>query len=50
MFTLRRILLPIDFSERSLAAARYAEVLARRFQARLTLLHVLPPPHYEFTA
>lgn len=50
MFSLRRILLPVDFSERSQAAARYAEALARRFDARLTLLHVLPPPHYEFTA
>jgi nucleotide-binding universal stress UspA family protein len=50
MFSLRRILVPIDFSERSHTAVRYAEALARRFQAHLTLLHVLPPPHYEFTA
>jgi nucleotide-binding universal stress UspA family protein len=50
MFSLRRILVPIDFSERSQTAARYAETLARRFNAQLILLHVLPPPHYEFTA
>jgi hypothetical protein len=36
------ILLPVDFSERSVAAARYAGVLASRFQSRVIMLHVVP--------
>jgi nucleotide-binding universal stress UspA family protein len=47
---LSRILVPIDFSERSEGPARYAEALHRAFGSRITLLHVLPPPHYEFGA
>ncbi len=35
-----RILIPTDFSPCSLHALRYAEELARRFGAELTLLHV----------
>lgn len=50
MRSLSKILLPVDFSERSLGAARYARMLACRFDAELTLLHVLTPPHYEFGA
>ncbi len=47
---LSHILVPIDFSERSSGAARYAEALHKLFGSRITLLHVLPPPHYEFGA
>jgi nucleotide-binding universal stress UspA family protein len=47
---LSHILAPVDFSEKSECAARYAEALQRRFGSRITLLHVLPPPHYEFGA
>jgi nucleotide-binding universal stress UspA family protein len=43
MIDLRRILVPIDFSETSDAALRYGVELARRFNARLYLLHV--PEH-----
>lgn len=50
MRTLARILLPIDFSERSAGAARYARSLAHHFHSELVLLHVLTPPHYEFGA
>jgi nucleotide-binding universal stress UspA family protein len=50
MFTLGRIVLPVDFSERSAGAARYVHPLATRFASEVTLLHVLPPPHYEFSA
>ena len=50
MRTLARILLPIDFSERSAGAARYAKSLARHFGSELVLAHVLTPPHYEFGA
>lgn len=47
---LSHILAPVDFSEKSECAARYAEALQKRFGSRITLLHVLPPPHYEFGA
>ena len=50
MFTLERIVLPVDFSERSAGAARRVHALATRFASEVTLLHVLPPPHYEFSA
>jgi nucleotide-binding universal stress UspA family protein len=40
----------VDFSERSVGAARYAKSLARHFHSELILLHVLTPPHYEFGA
>src|SRR5579862_2645836 len=50
MMSLNKILLPVDFSERSLGAARYARTLAEQFHSELTLLHVLTPPHYEFGA
>ena len=43
MIALRRILVPTDFSETSSAALRYGVELARRFTARLYLLHV--PEH-----
>ena len=50
MASLTKILLPVDFSGRCHGAARYAEALGSRFGAEVTLLHVLPPPHYEFSA
>lgn len=50
MKPLAKILLPVDFSERSLGAARYAKTLSDHFHAELTLLHILTPPHYEFGA
>lgn len=50
MPSLEKILLPVDFSGRCAGAARYAAVLAARFGSEVTLLHVLPPPHYEFSA
>jgi nucleotide-binding universal stress UspA family protein len=50
MRSFSKILLPVDFSERSTGAARYAQALARHFQAELILLHVLTPPDYQFGA
>jgi len=44
---LKNILVPLDFSERSLKALQYAVPLAKQFGAKLTLLHVLKgPPVY----
>lgn len=39
---LSKILIPIDFSERCLGAARFAIPLAERFHSEVTLLHVVP--------
>ena len=47
---LSKLLLPVDFSDRVQGPARYARTLAHRFHASVTMLHVLPPPHYEFGA
>lgn len=41
----RRILVPVDFSQCSLAGLKYAAFFARAFGARLRLLHVLFPPN-----
>jgi len=41
MRSLAKILVPIDFSERSIGAARCAQALARRFNSEVSLLHVL---------
>jgi nucleotide-binding universal stress UspA family protein len=43
MLTLSRILCATDFSEVSAKAERYAIALAKRYEARLVLLHVDPP-------
>jgi len=50
MLAMKRILAPVDFSDRSVGAARYVKALAEHFDADATLLHVLPPPHYEFSS
>jgi nucleotide-binding universal stress UspA family protein len=43
MFSLTKILAPIDFSERSPEAARYASAIACHFHSKLTLLYVIEP-------
>lgn len=40
--TLQRVLVPVDFSDSSLSALRYAVALAMKFNATLTVLHVVP--------
>lgn len=47
MLSLHRILVPVDFSERSTAAAEHAAVIARRFGSTLEFLHVVPPGPYD---
>lgn len=44
MRELRRILFPVDFSERCRGAAHHAAALAGRFQSELILLHVAETP------
>ncbi len=43
MLSLAKLLLPIDFSERSPGAARCARSLALHFQSEVLLVHALPP-------
>ncbi len=50
MMSLPRILAPIDFSERSPGAARYAGRLACRFHSELTLMHVIDASAYQVSA
>ena len=44
--TLERILVPVDFSDCSIAALEYAAMVAQQAGASLTLLHVLEPVSY----
>jgi universal stress protein A len=41
MKKIKRILVPTDFSELSIAAVEYAKTFARRFRARVYLVHVV---------
>jgi len=43
LFHINEILVPVDFSECSKKAVTYAVALAKQFDAKLTLLHILPP-------
>jgi len=43
----RSILVPVDFSKSSLDALQHALALARQFNARLVLLHVVAPFHAD---
>ncbi|MFN7923083.1 MAG: universal stress protein [Bryobacteraceae bacterium] len=43
----RRVLVPVDFSDRSAAAVRWAGEFARATGAEVALHHVLPAGHYE---
>jgi nucleotide-binding universal stress UspA family protein len=50
MQSLAKILVPVDFSERSLGAARHAKALADHFHSEIILLHAITPLPYEFGA
>lgn len=45
-FKMRKILVPVDFSNPSQIAIRYARPFAEQFGAALTLLHVIEPVMY----
>jgi nucleotide-binding universal stress UspA family protein len=47
MLPLTKILVPLDFSDRSVAAVRYARNLACHFHCELVLMHVLPSIPYK---
>ena len=44
MYAFRKILFPVDFSERSVAAVPYVRAVAERFHSEVTALHVIEPP------
>jgi nucleotide-binding universal stress UspA family protein len=50
MAFLKRILLPVDFSDRSYGAVRYAEALASPTDTEIVLLHVTTPLTHELVA
>jgi nucleotide-binding universal stress UspA family protein len=50
MLSLKTILVPVDFSERSTHAAEHAVVLAKRFGSEVVLAHVIPPAPFEYAA
>lgn len=45
-FKLKQILVPVDFSEPSQKALEYALPLAKKFGAKITLLHIVEPVLY----
>jgi nucleotide-binding universal stress UspA family protein len=47
MRPLSKVLLPVDFSERSIGAARYARLLAGRCTCEVILLHVVVPVQFQ---
>jgi nucleotide-binding universal stress UspA family protein len=47
MFPPKKILFPVDFSDRCTDAARMVETLAGHFQAKLAILHVIQPLTYN---
>ena len=44
MLTIKHILFPVDFSERCGAIRPFVRAAAKRFDAKLTLLHAVPYP------
>jgi nucleotide-binding universal stress UspA family protein len=48
VLTIRRILVPVDFTETSDRALEYAVELARRFDAAITIMHAYQIPAYGF--
>lgn len=50
MISIKNIVVPYDFSERCRGAAGHAVVLSRRFEAPITLLHVIPFSSFEYSA
>jgi nucleotide-binding universal stress UspA family protein len=50
MLAIRNILVPVDFSGRSIAGAEHAVELGKKFGARLCFAHFVPPSPYEYAA
>ena len=50
MIKLETLLVPVDFSQRSRAAAEHAAALAKHHDSKLIFVHVIPPAPYEHAA
>lgn len=50
MLALRNILVPIDFSKRSVSAVEHGVAIANRFHSKLTFVHVVPLSPYDYGA
>jgi nucleotide-binding universal stress UspA family protein len=50
MLAIRNILVPLDFSDRSVGAAEHAVELAKKFHSKLHFAHFIPPPPHEYAA
>lgn len=50
MLSINRILVPIDFSDRSTAAAEHAVLIANHFHSELIFVHVIPLSPYHYAA
>jgi nucleotide-binding universal stress UspA family protein len=48
--TLETLLIPVDFSDRSIHALHHGAALAGLFGSKLLLVHVVPPSPYEYAA
>lgn len=47
MINLKRILCPVDLSELSMLALRFAQAVASRYEALLTVIHVMQNPYLD---
>lgn len=45
--SIKKILVPVDFSDNSLVSKKFAETLAKKFGAEIKLLHVVESSPYE---
>lgn len=50
MFRPKRLVVPVDFSERCVATAEHAAALAKRFDSELIFVHVVPRVPFEYAA
>lgn len=46
MYTIKKILVPTDFSKPSVIAYTHAQEIAKRFDARIDLIHIIPTMRY----
>jgi len=50
MLAVKKILVPVDFSERAIPAGRHAVELAGHFESELVFAHVIPSPPPEYVS
>ncbi len=50
MTSFKRILVGVDGSENAMRAVEFAAALAKRFEGKISLVHVVPPSDYALTS